>query len=344
MTKEEAIEGSPTDKAEYMKNLCFSHRNLEKALAEVQLLMTPGAGLSVVILVGPTGAGKTTFAKQMVRTLLKQHAVAIQENQDLIPAVLSEVAAPGARQFNWQLFYRHCLRDMLVPNWMSPLQEVVANSLSAENQADSIRCLRLLFEGALHHRGVRHLLLDEAVHFTDSDTDPVQYGNLLKSLANRAGMNLLLIGAYGSETLQIATGQLARRNAVVHYERYGDTAEDRAAYGQFLYSLQESIPLRESVNLEPHVDRLFEGTIGLVGLTAEIVRRAVVAAAAAGKWKDEYLFQAMLPPAAYRCIAEETLRGENRIVSFLSSRTPPVYPTLEAIRTDLGQEPSLRGA
>lgn len=337
MTKEEAILGSPVDKAEYMKNLCFSHRNLEKALAEVQLLMTPGAGLSVTALVGSTGVGKTTFAKLMVRRLLEQYSVEIQENATCIPAVLNEVAAPGGKEFNWQLFYQHCLRDMLVPNWADPLMESTRSPV--ESSDDRVRGYRLAFEDALRNRSVRHLLLDEVVHFIDSATDPLQYGNLMKSLANRSSMNLLLIGAYGSEKLVGASGQLARRIAVVHYERYYDTPEDHAAYGDFVYSLQESIPLREPVNLEPHVGLLFEGTIGLVGLTAEIVRRAVVAAAVAGgEWKDEYLFKSMLSPAAFERVVTETLPGEERIAPFLTSSKPPVYPSLAEVKKKIARE------
>ncbi|QWQ12334.1 AAA family ATPase [Ralstonia solanacearum] len=337
MTKEEAILGSPVDKAEYMKNLRFSHRNLEKALAEVQLLMTPGAGLSVAALVGPTGVGKTTFAKLMVRRLLEQYAAEIQEDPTCIPAVLSEVAAPGAKEFNWQLFYQHCLRDMLVPNWADPLMEATRSPV--ESSDDRVRSFRLLFEGALRNRSVRHLLLDEVVHFIDSATDPLQYGNLMKSLANRSSMNLLLIGAYGSEKLVGASGQLARRIAVVHYERYYNTPEDLVAYGDFVYSLQEWIPLRGPVNLKPHVGLLFEGTIGLVGLTAEIVRRAVVAAAVAGgEWKDEHLFKSMLSPAAFECVVTETLQGEERIKPFLSSPKAPVYPSLDEVKKSIASD------
>lgn len=337
MTKEEAIFGSPVDKAEYMKKLCFSHRNLERALAEVQLLMTPGAGLSVTALVGSTGVGKTTFANLMVRRLLALHAAEIQEDPACIPAVLNEVAAPGSKEFNWQLFYQHCLRDMLVPNWADPLIEETRSPV--ESSDDRVRSYRLRFEAAIESRSVRHLLLDEVVHFIDSVTDPLQYGNFMKSLSNRSSMNLLLIGAYGSEKLVRASGQLARRIAVVHFERYYNTPEDRAAYGDFVYSLQESIPLKEPVNLEPHVGLLFDGTIGLAGLTAEIVRRAVVrAAVAGGEWKDEYLFKSMLSPAAFERVVTETLLGEERIVPFLTSPKPPVYPSLDEVKKKIACE------
>ncbi|MHC6050783.1 AAA family ATPase [Ralstonia solanacearum] len=338
MTKEEAILGGPADKAEYMKSLCFSHRNLENTLAEVHRQMTPGADFSVTMLVGPTGVGKTTFGRLMVKRLLKQYETEIRENPGCIPAVLSEVAAPGAKEINWQLFYQHCLRDMLVPNWTNSTPEVELNIHGIDRPADRVRSFRLLFENAIEFRSVRHFVLDEVVHFTDSETDPLQYGNLLKSLANRSGMNLLLIGAYGSERLSLASGQLARRIGVVEYNRYFDTDEDRAAYGDFLYSLQESIPLKDAVNLGPHVGLLFEGTFGLVGLTAEIVRRAVVAAAAAGgKWKDEYLFQSMLSPAAFERVVAETLQGEEHVVPFLPSATRPEYPSPDEVRKNLRQ-------
>ncbi|MDR6202136.1 hypothetical protein [Paraburkholderia graminis] len=109
---EQALRGSPSDKGEYLKSLRFMHRNLSKVVREVERHMIPGAGLSVTIVVGPTGVGKSTFATLEAETLLKLYDVEVRENPGVIPVVLSEVDAADGKDINWRLFYRHLSEDL----------------------------------------------------------------------------------------------------------------------------------------------------------------------------------------------------------------------------------------
>lgn len=329
---EQALHGSTDDKGAYLKGLRFMHQNLEKVIEEIKRRMLPCAGLSLTILAGPSGVGKSTFAALQAEALLKLYEVEIHENPGVIPVVLSEVDAADGKQFNWRLFYQHLSEDLqlLSPDYYGdgPI----------DASAYRVRNLRLRFEKGLRCRNVRHLILDEAVHFTDSKTEPLQYGNLLKSLANRNGMNLLLVGAYGSEKLVHASGQIARRIGVVHFERYRDNQADFDAFTQFIKGFEEHIPLPFKVDLKKYAMQLFYAHLGMPGYAAGALIEAVTRCAYDGgqSWKDEYIWNALPSEAEYETIAAETLAGEDNIQPYLSMLQPMPYPSEAEIRVRLG--------
>ncbi|ALJ71899.1 ATP-binding protein [Burkholderia pseudomallei] len=329
---EQALHGSPDDKGAHLKGLRFMHRNLEKVIDEIKRRMLPGAGLSLTIVAGPSGVGKSTFAALQAEALLKLYEVEIRENPGVIPVVLSEVDAADGKLFNWQLFYQHLSEDLqlLTPDYqgVGPIN----------GNAYKVRNLRLRFEKGLRCRNVRHLILDEAVHFTDSKTEPLEYGNLLKSLANRSGMNVLLVGAYGSEKLVHASGQIARRIGVVHFERYRDNQKDFDAFTQFIKEFEEHIPLPFKVDLKKYTMQLFYAHLGMPGYAAGALIEAVTSCAYDGShsWKDEYVWSALPSKAEYETIAAETLAGEDNIQPYLSMSQPTAYPSEAEMRVRIG--------
>jgi hypothetical protein len=308
------------------------HRNLERVIDEVKRRMLPGAGLSLTIVVGPSGVGKSTFAALQAEALLKLYEVEIRENPGVIPVVLSEIDAADGKQFNWRLFYQHLSEDLQL---LTP-ENQGGGEISESNY--KVRNLRLRFEKGMRFRNVRHLILDEAVHFTDSATEPLQYGNLLKSLANRNGMNLLLVGAYGSEKLVHASGQIARRIGLVHFERYRDNQQDFDAFTQFIKEFEAHIPLPFRVDLKKYTEQLFFAHLGMPGYAAGALIEAVTRCAYDGShsWKDEYVWEALPSPAEYETIAAETLAGEDSIQPYLSKSQPIAYPSAAEMRVRIG--------
>ncbi|WWL69719.1 ATP-binding protein [Burkholderia pseudomallei] len=262
ITREQAVVGAPEDKAAYMKATCVPHRNLDAVMHEVRSRMTAGARLSITLVVGPPGVGKTTFGRKQLQSLLSRYPIQMQEKRHIIPAVMSEVDAADRGEFNFNLLYNRLCADLMAP---SSLDGPVLLENVGE-PTDPIRNSRLMFERALRRREVKHLILDEAVHFTNSLTDPLQYGNLLKSLSNRAGFNLLLLGAYGCEQLVLASAQLARRIGVVHYPRYFQTDEDFTEYCTFVKSLLAHLPYAFEIDIENRLEYLFAGRSACLAL------------------------------------------------------------------------------
>jgi hypothetical protein len=106
--REQAIAGSPQDKERYMRSLYIPHRNLDRVMSEVRTRMTGGARISVTLVVGPSGVGKTTFGRMQLRNILRQHKIQIQENPSIIPAVMCEVDPADRSNSCTPGFAPHC--------------------------------------------------------------------------------------------------------------------------------------------------------------------------------------------------------------------------------------------
>ncbi|MFM0499044.1 ATP-binding protein [Paraburkholderia caffeinilytica] len=321
----QAINGSPNDKFGYLRSLRFTHPNLEVVRKRVRENTTPHGELSITIVSGPAGVGKSTFAQLLMEELLKRHEVEIQEDLGSIPVVLSVIDAADGKQINWQLFYQNMLQDLvtITPAFLSSQ----ANTPESMNAA--IKSSRMMLDHALRQRKVRYIILDEAVHLTDSATPPLQYGNLLKSLANRAGLNLILVGAYGSERLMEASGQLTRRLEVVEFPRYRCKEEGFREFATFLMEFQRFIPLPFEIPLSKYIEPLFLAHMGLCGYASQTLAKVVRACAYDGlkRWEDDYLWNACPVPAAYEKISMETLAGEMAIKRYLKSPKARTYPS-----------------
>ncbi|WP_051381370.1 ATP-binding protein [Paraburkholderia mimosarum] len=320
-----AVRGSPDDKFEYLRSLRFTHPNLEAVRKQVRQNTTPHSELSITIVTGPAGVGKSTFANLLMEELLKIYEVEIKEDPGSIPVVYNEIDAADGKLINWQLFYKNLLQDLLtiVP------EPLLNKGSSAQSTNTAIKNSRMLLDDALRNRKVRYIILDEVVHLTDSRTPPLQYGNLLKSLANRAGLNLILVGAYGSERLMEASGQLTRRVDVVHYARYRSTKKDFAAFATFLKEFQNFIPLPFEIPLSKYIEPLFRAHVGLSGYASQTIAKAVRTCAyeGANRWHDDYMWSAFPAPAAHEKIALETMAGEKAVERYLKSPGEKAYPS-----------------
>ncbi|WP_250481207.1 AAA family ATPase [Caballeronia sp. GAOx1] len=333
----QAIAGSPEDKARYMMNVNLPHRTFDDVRAEVRTCMTAGTGLAITLIVGPPGVGKSTFGRFQLRELLKRYSIQIREKPAFIPAVMVDLdVAEKNREVNWVLLYSRLCSALLAP---SPL-DGYAVERTGQEPYDAFRNGKLFFEAALKNRGLQHLILDEVVYLTKSSTDPFYYGELLKSLSNRSGFNLLLLGAYGSEVLSIASGPLARRVIVVHYPRYRPNNDDFKEYCTFLAGLLPLLPYRFDVEIERHKEYLFNGCIGLPGLTVDVIREACSRCDEERhpRWNDRYLFKSMPSKEAHKTLLRTTLRGENNIKDFLRIDEAHQYTSEKSVAGELFAE------
>jgi hypothetical protein len=337
LTREQAIAGSPKDKEDYVKNLVVPHRTLNTVLAEVQQLMEPGAGLSITLVVGPTGVGKSSLGRKLLRDIIQDLAYLIQENPAIIPAVLVEVdSADRKHEIDFSLFFARICSALLAPSVLDGF----GTPQNLEKPIDISQNSRIMLERAIDGRQLQHLILDEVIHFLNSSTPPIHYGNLLKSLSNRSSFNLLLLGAYGSEELIHATGQLARRVTVVHYPRYKKCKADFEEYATFIKSVVASMPYRFEIDLAHTVEYLFDGTFGLPGASVEAILKAAALCSKEKKpkWNETYLFKSMPSLKAQREMAMETVRGEDRIQPYLQGERVKIYATEADIRSELQKE------
>lgn len=70
---------------------------------ELSTLIYPDSQESILLVCGPTGAGKTTLAKFMVENALNQSHAEMELNAGVIPAIYVQAPASGETKFSWRL-------------------------------------------------------------------------------------------------------------------------------------------------------------------------------------------------------------------------------------------------
>jgi hypothetical protein len=310
---------------------------LNEILEEVEVLMEQFGGLSIILIVGPTGWGKTAFGRKLLRNLIQIYAYQIQEDPSIIPAAMVDVDSPDRSYgIDFGFLYARICRALLAPSVLDGF----GMPLNLERPLDPTENSRMMLENAILGRKLQHLILDEVIHFLNSSTPPIHYGNLLKSLSNRSNFNLVLIGAYGSEALIHATAQLARRITVVHCPRYQQCEKDFQEYATFIKSVAAHMPYHFEIDLENEAEYMFNGTFGLPGATVQVILEAAARCSKEKRprWSRASLAKSMPSLEEYRQIARETLLGEERIQSYLQGKLVKNYPTEAEICAELEQE------
>lgn len=307
--------------ATVLQNLRIKHTRIKQVIDELGCLIYPGSQDSILMVCGPTGAGKSTLAKHMVAGEIERSAREMETNAGIIPAVYVEARASGEDDFSWRLFYQSILEqleaDVDMPKYPYGVDPRTGRMVCSRNPKDrTLAGLRTSVERALLHRKTKFLVIDEAAHIirqTRRNRLEIQL-DTLKSLANQAGVQIVLVGSYDLFQLMSLSGQLARRTHVLHLERYRqDVDSDIKAFRACVQKFQDAAPDLWGQNLMPYSDVLHENTLGCVGTLSAVLTRAANLIEKGGGWSVEHLRTSLLSELQRQRILEEILAGEAAI-------------------------------
>lgn len=295
------------------------HPRIGQLFRETDLLLAPYSGADIVLLIGPTGVGKTTASTAILENTYREQAEAMAKDTSFIPAVQIEAPSAGEHAFSWRLLYCRMLEALNEPLVDRKLDTTasVSTQLKTRTGVDNkmLSSLRQSVEHTLMERHTRYVIIDEAVHILRQagPTALAVYMDTLKSLSNICGVTFVLVGSYDLYDIMSLNGQLARRTHTVHFTRYlKDDAADYKAFKKTAEALVKQMPVTGEVDLQRWLDPLFERSIGCVGIMKDMLQRALTLALInGGVWKDEYLRRALLTKQQTRTILEETIKGED---------------------------------
>jgi energy-coupling factor transporter ATP-binding protein EcfA2 len=286
----------------------------------------PNTGTDIALLIGPTGAGKTTLASALRDRLIVEYQTEMQEDHSFMPIVLVEAPASGEQSFSWRMFYTRLgiqLAEPLMDRKVRTLLDDGRMTVAPLTNGSTVASLRGAVENALKHRKTLLVVVDEAVHLIRNCKDARLSGHMdaLKSLSNISGVTLALVGSYDLYKLMNLTGQLTRRSTIVHLQRYiPGEAEDEISFRKVLRTLQKRLPLEEIPELENFALPLQHACVGCVGILKDTLSRALALTLRnEGHWKEEFLERALLSEAQVSSILSEVLEGEHSISGALFS-------------------------
>jgi energy-coupling factor transporter ATP-binding protein EcfA2 len=270
---EHLLSSSISEKVEFFENYHIAHPHLSKAIKEVLDAINNPGKRSLIMVIGPSGVGKSTLFKSVVSNVIRNY---VAQNRGQIPIVGVEALAPDSTNFDIKDFYIRSLQALREP--------LIEYKISYEDdleiqigKKDVNRELRRSLENALKHRSPKAFLIDEAQHFTkvSSGTRLFNQMDLIKSMASLSKVLHVMIGTYELVPFLNQSGQLSRRGDDIHLPRYkAENKKDMESFENAVYSFQKMVPLEIEPDLMSNIDFLYSRTIGCIGILKDWLSRA----------------------------------------------------------------------
>ncbi len=209
---------------------------------------------SVILVLGPTGVGKTTLRTRVEQLLTAESLAALQTDPARLPVVSVEAVAPPSGNFNWRDHFRRMLYEMNEP-LIDQKRKMEGCDVDVHfmpgikahgeqyHYAWSRRCATA---GHAPFWLMKHSILAKMA----SGRRLLDQLDVIKSIANRTGTVHVLFGTYDLLAFRNLSGQLSRRSVDVHFCRYrAGNAEDRRTFLNVLGSFERQMPLPEPPDL-----------------------------------------------------------------------------------------------
>lgn len=280
----ELLSQPSTVRLEYFKRYTMAHPRLVAARDALLAAIHERAPNSLILVLGPTGVGKTTLRMRIEQLLTTELSAELTADPGRIPVVSVECIAPDAGGFSWRDHFRRLLLQMEEP--LLDRKLVPGNSVSIGKRMvrfmPNARAVgaeyRYAAEKALYFRRPVAVMLDEAQHLAGvgSGRRLSDQLDVIKSIANCTGTVHVLLGTYGLLAFRNLSAQLSRRSVDIHFSRYrADDPEDRKTFLAVLHSFEQQLPLSEPPDLMQDWEYLYERSIGCVGVLKEWLARAL---------------------------------------------------------------------
>jgi energy-coupling factor transporter ATP-binding protein EcfA2 len=309
----------PADRLAYFAAKVVAHPRLMDAHRAVHDALRQPTPPSLIVLYGPTGVGKTTLRLRLEQQLITEALPALEKDTARVPVLAVEAIAPESGQFNWKDYYARALvalneplldRKVMVNAAVNPdaVRPTIRRSASAP-------ALRWVLEQCLRQRRVGVCLIDEAQHLKRlaSGRRLLDQMDTLKSLAATTGTVHVLVGTYELLGLTNLSAQLSRRTVEIHFGRYRASVDkDRLAFKSVLLTFQRHLPVSEEPDLVGLWERLYEGSLGCVGVLKSWLNRALADAIAheSTTITRRHLDRQALPTRTLLNLAREITEGE----------------------------------
>lgn len=317
LSREQALSLPDEQKLRYFFSLQITHKKLGVVEEAIARHLGPYSDARIFTLIGPPGAGKTSFTENAMAGRMKA------TERGLRPFLLVAAPAHGSVKVPWSGVYRKILEageEPLIDQKRGTFIE--GNRVRTYNTTTrTLDTLRSAVESMLLNRQTRLLALDEVLHLLRFGDKPALM-DTLKSLADATDSQLLLIGSYDLFSLVTSYAQVGRRSEVFYLDRYRrycsdkngkqiENEEDIQEFIRIIIRLQRRWPLEWVPNFVTVAPDLLDATLGIVGLLKDFMYQCLVLQLLnGGKWSSSYVKKSLKPASVIKGIRTEIEKGE----------------------------------
>lgn len=306
----------------YFRSYTVAHPKLREANDELSDAIREAIPGSLILVCGPTGAGKTTLRLRTEQRITNEMLKELEADPGRFAVVGIDAISPNSGNFNWKDFYKSVLKKFDEPCINYKIKpsarkdagrtygRLVTNPLTAGTE------LREAAEEAIKHRRPAALLIDEAQHLAKMSSGRKLQDQLdsIKSLASSTEIPIVLIGTYELLALRNLSAQLSRRSVDVHFRRYrAEHNDERKAFKNVLWSFQNHLPLQDQPDLIGEWDYFYERSVGCIGVLKVWLTRALAKALKDGGkvLAHKHLEKSALSVSQCEKILDEATEGES---------------------------------
>lgn len=339
MFPKELLNAPTSERLRYFKKQAVvTHPRMEEAVEEILEAVGSMCDQNLVLLVGPTGVGKTEALKEAVRRAVVERESEVRSKAHVVPAIFVEADAPDRGNFDWRAFYEAGLAELGAPLIGSTLphapriaHDQVIQTIAPEDhhRGPSVSALRGRFRDSVLRRETALVGIDEAVNLLQVHSTRNQQnrndllrasGSSIRSLVNKSTATIVLAGAFDFYELARSSAQLARRSHVVYFQEYGDSAKDMQGFSSALLGLLAHLPIEHALDPNELGAELFIQGVGCVGVVKTILQRALMKALNRGKPLDPNILRSCYySKAKLEVMRREMLQGGAQVRELLKA-------------------------
>jgi hypothetical protein len=304
----------------------MAHPRLIEARDDLLNAIEASAPGSLILVLGPTGVGKTTLRRKVEESLTAKLMPSIQEDPGRLLVLSVEAVAPDNGNFHWRDHFHRMLAQMREPLIDYKLNACRSGAERAANgrytgcpRGDATGYqLQQSFENAIRYRRPAAVIIDEAQHLARMACGRKLSDQLdvIKSIASRTQTVQVLIGTYELLAFRNLSGQLSRRSVDLHFLRYrAEEQADMEIFQSIVFTFQAQLPIGSGFDLCGIWDFLYERSLGCVGVLKDWLMRAVITTVHSGgaDLTQRVLEKSALSASQCEKILAEAREGELRL-------------------------------
>ncbi len=300
-----------------LENLTVKHPKQQDAKERIEFFANHASSVSLIVLAGPSGVGKSNLLERFIESFNQQHATTIAANPSAVPIVYTQAVANGHKSFDFRRLHTDALKALHDPfaRYRSHRRTNNAPRVRLDGESKTAARLREDLEDEMMARQTLVWVIDEAHHVVRGGKSgkPGDQFDILKSFAQITGVKVVLAGTYDLPQFLASSGQLSRRSATVQLDRYHwHDQKERNIFASVVAKILQQLPLEDVPKVVGNTEYFYVHSCGCVGICKDWIMRAFAIAMREGSktLTLAHLEQARLNNEQLETISADIEKGE----------------------------------